>query len=152
MLYQLFFTNLKRFWVFPFSSSVTENWTSRKSKKRLSGEFISVAIFRNYRCISALAAIYFHSDTAWQFFWEKGREGVGDGGYRKSFLHLPAMCGKSVSRIWHVVCLPACLLELDTAPVHTFQSNWTAEHLCNSLTPDQQSNHIWLKHSFVLVS
>lgn len=48
----------------------------KKAKELVWIIYKPMVIFHNYQCISALAVIYFHSDTAWQFFWEKGKEGA----------------------------------------------------------------------------
>lgn len=48
----------------------------KKQKELVWIIYKSALIFRIYQCISAIATVYFHSDTAWQFFWEKGKEGA----------------------------------------------------------------------------
>lgn len=150
--HQLHSANLKRLWVFPFLGSITENWWSRKKQKELVWIiYKSKLIFRNYRCISAIEAVYFHSDTAWQFFWEKGKEGARGWPFQE-------VASAFANRVWliciknrsHLVCLPAST-RYNTSAHKQSQSSVT-ECLYNQLTPDQQWSHIWLRHPFVLVS
>ena len=63
---------------FPWFCSIMEKWISRKKRAKELVWIIykSMVIFHNYQCISAQAVIYFHGDTAWQFFLGRGRGGV----------------------------------------------------------------------------